>query len=404
MNEIRTVACIGDSITFAPSMAIFGVTEPWVDQLTAALERTARPRRGDGFRGLWRDDEWAQSGSWTQPETADPFDVAPFRRGLYSSGCAADELVWIKPATLTVHAFDIYSFPVPGAGGWQYRVDDGPWSDIPEPRAVNHDKIHRHSVDQPVGQQVTIRGHDGSAPRVAPVMGIETFSTSTEGVVVHNLGHQLQTLTQFCRASAGDPLALLDELRPDLVVVMFSNDVLFRNPDRFAHAIEALVARVAPYADVLLMTPFEQRTDRCVDDALTTAGSTELISPSALFTVTDEGKSIHGTNIAIGTQIRRVHSVERVTMTAAATGASSHGELMVASKRDRALQASYRAVTRATAEALGCPMLDLADAWQASVGAGWDAAYAAGLMSDGLHPNQNGHDDIAKRVIEALGL
>ena len=112
MNEIRTVACIGDSITFAPSMAIFGVTEPWVDQLTAALERTARPRRGDGFRGLWRDDEWAQSGSWTQPETADPFDVAPFRRGLYSSGCAADELVWIKPATLTVHAFDILGDPV----------------------------------------------------------------------------------------------------------------------------------------------------------------------------------------------------------------------------------------------------------------------------------------------------
>ena len=403
-NEACRIACIGDSITFSPAMARTGVTNPWVDQLAAALERSAGPRAGDGFRGLWRDDEWAQSGTWMQPETADPFDVAPFRRGLYSSGDAADELVWIKPEPLTAQAFDIYSFPVPEADGWQYRVDDGPWTRIPEPRAPSNDKIRRHFVDQQVEQQVMIRGSDGSAARVAPVMGIETFRTSSGGGVVHNLGHQQQTLTQFCRPSAGDPLALLDELRPDLVLVLFSNDVLFHDPDRFAHALGTLVTRIAPYADVLLMAPFEQRTDRCVDDAVTVAGSTELISRRALFLGTDEGKAIYGTNIPAGTHVRHVHSAERVTMTAAATGASPRGELMVASRRDGPLQARYRAITSTTAAARGCPMLDLTGEWQSSFGAGWDAAYAAGLMYDGLHPSQNGHNDIAKRVIEAVGL
>jgi hypothetical protein len=398
-NDVRSVVCLGDSITFVPSMAEIGVMLPWVDQLTAALERSVGPRVGDGFRGLWHDNEWTQCGAWTQTQPTDPFDVAPFRRGLYSSGCATDELVWAKPETLTVHAFDVYSFHVPDAGTWQYRVDGGPWTSIPHV----DDRVCRYFIHQAIEQQLTIRGHD----QVAPVMGIGTYTRSApgaRGVVVHNLGHQQQFLTQFCRPSAGDPLALLDVLAPDLVTVLFSNDVVLGDAGRFAEALETLVTRVGPYADVLIMTPFEQRTPRCVDDAVTVAGSAELTSQYALFLPTDEGKPIEGANIAAETSIARVQSTERATMTVPATGTSSHGEMRIESRRSGSLQARYRAVTRATAEALGCRLLDLADAWTASVGPGWDAAYAAGFMYDGLHPSQTGHNDIAKRVAQALGI
>src|SRR5262249_10904475 len=139
------------------------------------------------------------------------------------------------------------------------------------------------------------------APCVAPIFGIGTYTSATpeaRGIIVHNLGHQTQFLTQFCRPSAGDPLALLDVLAPDLVTVLFSNDVVLGHADRFAEALETLVTRVGAYADVLIMTPFEQRTPRCVDDAVTVAGSTVLTSQCARFLPTDEGKPIEGANIA----------------------------------------------------------------------------------------------------------
>jgi hypothetical protein len=40
-------------------------------------------------------------------------------------------------------------------------------------------------------------------------------------------------------------------------------------------------------------------------------------------------------------------------------------------------------------------------AWE-DFGAGWDAAKAAGLMQDPLHPTQRGHDDTALRVQAVL--
>ncbi len=91
-------------------------------------------------------------------------------------------------------------------------------------------------------------------------------------------------------------------------------------------------------------------------------------------------------------------------MTVAATGSSVDGELAIEGRRDTATQAEYRAMTKAVADSTGCAFLDLYDAWASTVGAGWDAAWAAGLMHDSLHPTQLGHDDIAARVQVALGL
>src|SRR6185436_152548 len=120
----------------------------------------------------------SRSGAWTETLPTDSFDFAPFRRGVYSSGDAADEIVWTKPATLTVRAFDLYSFPVPDAGRWQYRVDDGPWTSIPASFPNRDAKLPRYCVAASVERQVAIRGHDGTAPCIAPVMGVGTYPTS----------------------------------------------------------------------------------------------------------------------------------------------------------------------------------------------------------------------------------
>jgi lysophospholipase L1-like esterase len=113
---------------------------------------------------------------------------------------------------------------------------------------------------------------------------------------------------------------------------------------------------------------------------------------------------VSGASIPAGTAIASVQSTEVATLTTAATGTSAAGELAIEGRRDAEIQAAYRAITRELAATRGCAFVDLYEAWSATVGPGWDAAYAAGLMVDGLHPSQLGHDDIAARVMQALGI
>src|SRR2546428_10303910 len=87
-SQRRQIVCLGDSITHGPvgPVAVVRNAHGWVDQLARALENASGPRPGDGFRGLWRGQEWSWSGSWTKTALTDPFDVAPFGCGFYSSG------------------------------------------------------------------------------------------------------------------------------------------------------------------------------------------------------------------------------------------------------------------------------------------------------------------------------
>jgi hypothetical protein len=210
-------------------------------------------------------------------------------------------------------------------------------------------------------------------------------------------------LAAFCRESKGDPLAVLDIIRPQLITVLFTNDVRLHDARRFGRDLSRVVERVGSYADVLLIAPFEQRAPRRVDDAETTSGSDVVSSTKAVFLASDVGTRIGGDNIPSGTVVASVQSIDRATMTTAATG-SGVGELTIEGRREVEIQAEYRDTTKRLAATLGCAFLDLYDAWSGRVGPGWDAAYAAGLMVDGLHPTQLGHDDIAARVKESLGL
>jgi lysophospholipase L1-like esterase len=265
-NRRRQIACLGDSLTQG-AIGLDRSRGPagWVEQLAASFDTTTAPRPGDGFRGLWRIDEWSRVGAWTRVEPSETFDTAPFGQGWYSSGSTLDSITWTKPAPMNVVAFDIYSFHMPGAGRWQYRVDDGRWTNVDAPSGPADCRLSRLLVRTPVQSCVKIRGHDGTSPCLAPIAGLATHAIAPPapgGVVVHNLGSDRQLLATFVRPTAGDALALLDDLRPDLLTVMFSNDVLRRLPAAYGEQLVALVEHVRPYADVLIMGPFEQAGTR----------------------------------------------------------------------------------------------------------------------------------------------
>jgi hypothetical protein len=409
----RRAVCIGDSITYDRAMLAAGIRRNWVDQLAAALDALAGDRTGDGYRGLWRD-EWKRRGAWTQAETTDEFDVAPFRHGYISSGNSVDTATWRKPANVEVASFDLYWFHARGIGAWQYRIDDGEWHTVPQRATPADNRLHRERVDRRVRTRIDIRAFDGAMPSVMSLAGIDVRRVTGDppaGTVVHNLGHQHQLLTAFCRRSAGDPLALLDELRPDLVVVLFSNDVKLKDPPRFAADLETLIGRVSPYADVLLVAPFEQRPRPAVvtdDDpvatsfATTVRDSTVVTVGTSCFAGSDLGAPLAGTNIPSGAFIASLQSEQCATMSAPATGSAERGELIIGRGRDAKMQAEYRAVARAVAHDRHCAFLDLYEAWAADFGAGWDAARAAGLMQDPLHPTQRAHDDIAARIQDVI--
>jgi hypothetical protein len=395
------VVCVGDSITYGtagranPVLGVVG----WVDQLRTALgDGTGVP--GGGFRGLWRSDEWTRTGSWTRTTPTDPFDVAPFGYGYFSSGSSADTLTWTRPDWIEVAGFALYWFHMAGTGDWQYRVDDGGWRDSGARSEPVDNRLHRVFVADAVTSRVEIRGHDSAGGCIAPIAGISTFAQLpiSSATVVHNLGCPGNWLTGFCRASTGDPLALLDDLRPDLMTVLFSNDAMFEMSERFGAQLRVLVDRARDYADVLLISPFEQRAHRRVDDAVTVAGSPVLRSSMASFGPADLSRAVAGTNIPNRASIASLLSAQSVRMTHAATGSSELGELTIGRRRTAAQQSDHRTITAEVAQAAGCAFLDLYDAWAAIAGAGWDAANAHGFMADALHPSQLGHDDIATRV------
>ncbi len=403
----RQVVCIGDSITHGtagrPPLSR-GVTRNWVEQLASAFDTPEGLRPGDGFRGLWRSDEWVFAGAWTRTERTSPFDVAPFGQGWFSSGRDADQLTWTRPVGVDVAAFDIYWFHMPETGNWQYRIDGGRWTNVGLPVGPPDDRLHRRFVREAVAQSIDIRGHDGRDACIAGIVGINTYATESAraaGTIVHNLGHNFESLLWFCRSSEGNPLALLDDLRPDAVTVLFSNDVPLNVPHRFRDSLRALVERIRPYAGVLIISPYEQRPPRPVHDAVTRAGETMVTSPTASFVSTDVRWPVSGTNIGAGATIASVASPEAASLSSPATGSCAHGELVIGG-RDASSQAEHRAIAQEVAETMGCAYLDLFSAWASIAGPGWDSANSFGLMHDRLHPSQLGHDDIATRVQIAL--
>jgi lysophospholipase L1-like esterase len=348
-KPIRHVVCIGDSIT-AGGVGGFnyaaGKKGSWPERLATAASHPIGPDAGLGFRGLWRLDgyqpEWRKEGNWTGTTRTDPFDVGLFGRGIRSIGGSATTLTWTKPSNVSVAGFDLYWFNAPNAGNWQYRVDNGAWLNMNQTRPSADNKLYKFYVGRPMQSSVQIRAHNGTAACLAPIGGIGIYSVdpnTSHGLIVHNLGADGQTLANLVRTSSGDPLAWFDavvsnpeslKIQPDLVIAMFSNDVALNDITRFRNDLTKFVDRVRPYADVLLMNPYER------------GGS----SPSA--------------------------------------------------------QSNYRATTASLAAAKNCGLLDLYQAYASAGATGYAQANGVGLMYDGAHPSQLGHNDISARVWRLL--
>jgi hypothetical protein len=214
--------------------------------------------------------EWTSTGTWTATTPSDAFDVCPFGAGLRSSGGASTMLAWIRPTPVTVVGFDLYWFNLANAGNWQYRVDGGSWLNMNQTLAPADNKLHKFYVGTPVETSVEIRAYNGSSPCLAPIGGIGLYSVdpnTARGLVVHNLGAGGELLAHLVRPSAGDPLAWFDKVvsnpvsllnRPDLVIAMFTNDVIQNNTTSWKNNLVKFVRRVQPYADVLILSPFER--------------------------------------------------------------------------------------------------------------------------------------------------
>lgn len=277
--SLLNIACIGDSITegyLGDYEYTVGGPGSWVDKLGSAMGRAIGPNVGYGFRGLWlgldnnSDHEWKATGTWSRTAPSQAFDVCPFGDGFHSNGGSSAVLTWTKPRGITVTGFDLFWFGMAGAGNWQYRVDSSAWSNMNQSLSTPANKLHKFYVARPVQASVQIRAHNGSAPCVAPIGGIGIYSRdprNAAGVVIHDLGRDGDFLGSFTRASAGDPFAWLDavvtnppdlKIWPALVTVMFSNDVAFNNTAKWRSDLLKLINRVSPYADVLLMNPYEQ--------------------------------------------------------------------------------------------------------------------------------------------------
>ena len=175
------IVCIGDSITYGTSgrPGLSAGSVGWVEQLATAIAGGTLP--GGGFRGLWCGHEWTRRGRWTQAIPADPFDVAPFGQGFFSSGTEVDKLTWTKPDSLTVAGFDLYWFHMRGTGDWQYRVDGRSWTHSRACAANADNRLHRLSVAEPVATKVEVRGHDGKGCCVAPIAGIGVYADRPAG-------------------------------------------------------------------------------------------------------------------------------------------------------------------------------------------------------------------------------
>jgi hypothetical protein len=400
-DRSRQVVCIGDSTT-----RTWAGEKTWVDHVAAGLGAPGDPKPAEGFRGIWRTREWSRQGTWRRTTAVDAFDAAPFGFGYVSSGDPADALTWTRPAGAPVAAFDVYTMVASGLGRAQYRVDDGAWRDV-DPPATAGSRLTRTSVRQPVHERVQLRAGDGSRSSVVAAAGLDIFGTAAdEGprTRVHHLGIGMQNLHILCRRTAGDRLALLDLLRPEMVIVSMTNDIVWAAPDFWDSTLRDLQARVEPYAELLLISSFEQRPPRRVDDAVTRAGSTRLRSGSAAFVASDVTAVVRGTNLLADpeTTIVSVVSGTEVVLSAPPTASGGGGELVIGRGREVEMQAAYRATTRRVAASVGCRHLDLYEAWCAAGVQGWEAADQAGLMLDRIHATAEGHRDIAARVLDLL--
>ena len=259
---------------------------------------------------------------------------------------------------------------------------------------------------------------------VAPASASNQYRMeNVPGMMLYNMAMDGEALADLMEGGVGDRLAIFDPfatanspvqyrgLRPDLVVVMFSNDVTQSNDLQWRNNLNKLLARVHSYADVLLVGCYEQdlrnRLDQArfrtimrdvalntatpawsIGDVSTTNTDATITSNTIRFGQGDVGKTITGNGIPAGTTIASINSVTSAEMSANATATATDVFVTITGSPLDTRQA----------------YLDLYEAYAAEGAAGYHEANAAGLMYDALHQSQLGHRDIGARISRMIRL
>ena len=240
----------------------------------------------------------------------------------------------------------------------------------------------------------------------APTKGFNLFSFARDGFTMNNLG----------AGGVGDGYRIFDNryngftgLRPDLFIVMFSNDVTASNISAWRRDIMRFLQRVHRYADVLFIGCYEQAASRSAlqqaqfravakDIMLNTSkpiwtasdgatnSNTTVTSLDMNFGDTDIGLEIRGGSIPAGATIVSVQSDSSVTISSAATSTATDVELTVVG----------------TAMNTRCAFLDLYEAYTIEGNKGYAEANDDGLMYDTLHQSALGHIDVGARISRIL--
>ncbi len=280
-------ASIGDSLTQGTvdnASTYQGGAGCWLEFLAErfANRHDLGPLLSPGLRQVHlissADNEWVRTGSlWTQTTTSNAFDRAPFGRAFYSN-LGTDRERWIyksqwRPIVgFAVYWIDYFFDSGNNAGNWQYSLDNAnTWTNMNQ--TIAHDNLlKKFYVASPITNNIYFRPSDGTSDVGCLIVGIEPFfidpRTVNRGFIWHNLGSGAQKLvSNLLPNTAGDRLAFLDDVRlgtgspipntPSFVTSMFINDVNDSNTTTWGNALTTVHNRVSPYANLLLINPYE---------------------------------------------------------------------------------------------------------------------------------------------------
>ncbi|HSX14595.1 MAG TPA: hypothetical protein VLE72_01635 [Candidatus Saccharimonadales bacterium] len=307
-----------------------------------------------GYRGvsigiIGSSPEWdfTQGNPWTDVVSTDAFDVLPYGKARYGNtpfqiATYNRPSQWRTPVGVAIYYVD-YS----GGGDWQYRIDNGTWTNMGQ-NLAHDNKIAKFYVPTAVNSTIDFRGFDGGAPIGCLPAGVELFWTdptapNAHGLIIHNIAVGQQRLDGTTIATSGDRLAFIDSVKlgtgspidnyPNAgTVMMHINDVTaFNDTTRWANDLTILFNRASPFGPVGFMSPWE----------------------------------------------------------CDATSATN--------------QNNYRNQTKTTAASLGAKVYDIYDAWTSNgwgtgVGTQNAALTSIGYLNDGTHESQAGHLDLATRL------
>lgn len=249
-TSTRSLVVVGDSIA-----------NQFTEDLRAHLRAALPGGTSFGYAGL----AGVAFGRWTATGTWEAVGTGPANLGLpgtrpaarRSTGGAEDRLAWKLPRSWVADRAELHWVDDHASGrGFSYRVDGGPWADVPcdAPAAPTFRTTPLGPVR--VGFEVRAATADG-APTPSPVfLGVDVRENEA-ATVVHSLtfpggriaGRSGDDADACLRPDRLDvALAHLARLEPTLVVWQGVNDAVALDADRLRAALAAAVERI-PDAD-----------------------------------------------------------------------------------------------------------------------------------------------------------